>query len=97
MNAFEVSLPIIRNAGTIGDVVVQWRATVNSRPATGDVRPVSGEVIFAPGETLKTLKVEVLADDVPEIEEVIVFYGFLVGGHLYGLTLKSKLSLSFRL
>ncbi|KAI7812365.1 putative G-protein coupled receptor 98, partial [Triplophysa rosa] len=71
MNAFEVSLPIVRNAGTIGDVVVQWRATVNGRPATGDLRPASGEVRFAPGETVKTLKVEVLADDVPEIEEVI--------------------------
>lgn len=72
MNAFEVSLPIVRNAGTIGDVDVQWRATVNGRPATGDLRPLSGEVRFAPGETLKTLKVEVLADDVPEIEEVSV-------------------------
>ncbi|KAK9974393.1 hypothetical protein ABG768_022494 [Culter alburnus] len=71
VNAFEVSLPIIRNAGTMGEVVVQWRATVNGRPATGDLRPLSGEVKFDPGETLKTLKVEVLADDVPEIEEVI--------------------------
>ncbi|RXN21226.1 G- coupled receptor 98-like protein [Labeo rohita] len=71
VNAFEVSLPIVRNAGTIGDVDVQWRATVNGRPATGDLRPLSGEVRFAPGETLKTLKVEVLADDVPEIEEII--------------------------
>ncbi|XP_026067280.1 adhesion G-protein coupled receptor V1 [Carassius auratus] len=71
VNAFEVSLPIVRNAGTIGDVDVQWRATVNGRPATGDLRPLSGEVRFAPGETLKTLKVEVLADDEPEIEEVI--------------------------
>ncbi len=72
VNAFEVVLPIVRNAGTIGDVDVQWRATVNGRPATGDLRPLSGEVRFAPGETLKTLKVEVLADDVPEIEEVSV-------------------------
>ncbi|XP_051546873.1 adhesion G-protein coupled receptor V1 isoform X1 [Myxocyprinus asiaticus] len=71
MSAFEVSLPIVRNAGTTGDVAVQWGATVNGRPATGDLRPVSGEVRFAPGETLKTLKVEVLPDDVPEIEEII--------------------------
>jgi G-protein coupled receptor 98 len=41
---------------------------------------VSGEVIFAPGETIKTLKVEVLADDVPEIEEVrnAVFFFFII-------------------
>lgn len=78
MNAFEVSLPIVRNAGTMGNVVVQWRATVNGRPATGDLRPLSGEVRFDPGETLKTLKVEVLADDVPEIEEVsLVFFIFM--------------------
>ncbi|XP_030633613.1 adhesion G-protein coupled receptor V1 [Chanos chanos] len=69
--SFEVSLPIVRNAGTIGQVSVQWRATVNGRPATGDLRPLSGEVGFAPGETMKTLKVEVLADNIPEIEEII--------------------------
>lgn len=69
-NGFEVSLPIVRNAGTIGYVSVQWRATVNGRPAIADLRPQSGEITFAPGETTKTLRVEVLADDVPEIEEV---------------------------
>ncbi|XP_019908355.3 adhesion G-protein coupled receptor V1 isoform X2 [Esox lucius] len=66
-----VLLPIARNAGNIGTVAVQWRATVNGRAAAGDLRPVSGEVVFAPGETMKPLKVEVLADDVPEIEEII--------------------------
>ncbi|XP_058231364.1 adhesion G-protein coupled receptor V1 isoform X3 [Hemibagrus wyckioides] len=71
VNAFEVSLPIVRNAGTIGYVSVKWHATINGRPATGDLQPLSGEVSFAPGETIKTLKVEVLADDVPEIEEII--------------------------
>ncbi|XP_049326601.1 adhesion G-protein coupled receptor V1 isoform X2 [Astyanax mexicanus] len=71
VNAFEVSFPIVRNAGTIGYVAVQWQATVNGRPAIGDLRPTSGEVSFAPGETMKTLKVEVLADDVPEIDEII--------------------------
>lgn len=63
-------MPIVRNAGTIGTVVVQWQATVDGRLAVGDVRPTSGEVRFAPGETMKTLRVEVLADDVPEITEV---------------------------
>ncbi|GAA6109102.1 adhesion G-protein coupled receptor V1 isoform X1 [Tachysurus ichikawai] len=71
VNAMEVSLPIVRNAGTIGYVSVYWHATINGRPATGDLQPLSGEVSFAPGETIKTLKVEVLADDVPEIEEII--------------------------
>ncbi|KAM6965415.1 adhesion G-protein coupled receptor V1 [Aplochiton taeniatus] len=70
-NSIEVTLPIVRKAGTIGTVAVQWQATVSGQPAVGDIRPVSGVVTFAPGETLKTLRVEVLADDVPEITEVI--------------------------
>jgi len=69
-NYMEVKLPIVRNAGTIGTVVVQWQATVNGELAVGDIRPTSGEVTFAPGETMKLLWVEILADDVPEITEV---------------------------
>lgn len=69
-NATEISLPILRKSGTLGYVSVQWQATVYGKLAVGDIRPVSGEVRFLPRETLKTLKVEVLADDVPEIEEV---------------------------
>ncbi|XP_074526084.1 adhesion G-protein coupled receptor V1 [Halichoeres trimaculatus] len=67
----DVMLPIVRNAGTIGTVVVQWQATVNGKLAEGDIRPTMGEVRFAPGETMKTLRVEILADDVPEITEII--------------------------
>ncbi|KAK1892564.1 Adhesion G-protein coupled receptor V1, partial [Dissostichus eleginoides] len=70
-NSIEVTLPIVRNAGTIGTVVVQWQATVNGKLAVGDITPTSGEVTFAPGETMKMLRVEVLADDVPEITEII--------------------------
>ncbi|XP_028269622.1 adhesion G-protein coupled receptor V1 [Parambassis ranga] len=70
-NSIEVTLPIVRNAGTIGTVAVQWKATVNGQLAVGDIRPTSGEVRFAPGETMKTLRVEILADDVPEITEII--------------------------
>ncbi|KAM8865111.1 adhesion G-protein coupled receptor V1 isoform 2-T2 [Synchiropus picturatus] len=67
----EVSVPIVRNAGTIGTVAVQWQATVDGKLAVGDIRPSSGEVRFAPGETMKTLKLQLLADDVPEITETI--------------------------
>ncbi|KAF7200055.1 adhesion G-protein coupled receptor V1 isoform X2 [Nothobranchius furzeri] len=70
-NSVDVTLPIVRNAGTIGTVAVQWKATVNGKLAEGDIRPTSGEVKFAPGETRKILKVEILADDVPEITEII--------------------------
>ncbi|XP_037657723.1 adhesion G-protein coupled receptor V1 [Choloepus didactylus] len=70
-NSVKVNLPIIRNSGTLGNVTVQWVATINGQLATGDLRAVSGNVTFAPGETIQTLLLEVLADDVPEIEEVI--------------------------
>uniref|UniRef100_A0A3B4G959 Adhesion G-protein coupled receptor V1 n=1 Tax=Pundamilia nyererei TaxID=303518 RepID=A0A3B4G959_9CICH len=66
-----VTLPIVRNAGTIGTVTVKWQATVNGKLAVGDIRPTSGEVTFAPGDTMKTLSVEILADNVPEITETI--------------------------
>ncbi|XP_068617051.1 adhesion G-protein coupled receptor V1 [Brachionichthys hirsutus] len=68
---FELMLPIVRNAGTIGTVIVQWQATVSGLLAAGDIRPTSGEVTFAPGETIKTLRAEILPDDVPEITETI--------------------------
>ncbi|XP_077943744.1 adhesion G-protein coupled receptor V1 [Gasterosteus aculeatus] len=71
-NSMEVKLPIVRNAGTIGTVVVQWQATVNGKLAVGDIRPTSGEITFAPGETMKILQVEILADDVPETTEIIM-------------------------
>ncbi|XP_058583138.1 adhesion G-protein coupled receptor V1 isoform X4 [Neofelis nebulosa] len=70
-NSVKVNLPIIRNSGTLGNVTVQWVATINGQLATGDLQVVSGNVTFAPGETIQTLLLEVLADDVPEIEEVI--------------------------
>uniref|UniRef100_A0A3B4AIJ3 Adhesion G protein-coupled receptor V1 n=1 Tax=Periophthalmus magnuspinnatus TaxID=409849 RepID=A0A3B4AIJ3_9GOBI len=70
-NSTEVTLPIVRNAGITGTVVIQWQATVNGQVATGDIRPTSGVVSFAPGDTLKLLKVEVLPDDIPEIDEII--------------------------
>uniref|UniRef100_A0A3P8WCF8 Adhesion G-protein coupled receptor V1 n=1 Tax=Cynoglossus semilaevis TaxID=244447 RepID=A0A3P8WCF8_CYNSE len=70
-DSVEVTLPIVRNAGTIGTVVVKWQATVNGKLAVGDISPTSGDVTFNPGETMKKLKVRILADDVPEITEII--------------------------
>lgn len=66
----EISLPIVRKAGTMGQVTVQWQATVNSQGAENDLFPSSGEVSFAEGETMQILKAKVLSDDDPEITEV---------------------------
>uniref|UniRef100_A0A8C5P4D2 Adhesion G-protein coupled receptor V1 n=1 Tax=Jaculus jaculus TaxID=51337 RepID=A0A8C5P4D2_JACJA len=71
LNSVKVNLPVIRNSGTLGNVTVQWVATINGQLATGDLLVVSGNVTFAPGETIQTLLLEVLADDLPETEEVI--------------------------
>ncbi|XP_063820072.1 adhesion G-protein coupled receptor V1 [Pseudophryne corroboree] len=71
-NSIDVNLPIIRNAGTLGNVVVQWVATVNGQLATDDLRAASGNISFAPGETVRTLLLEIMADNVPEIDETFV-------------------------
>lgn len=65
-----ISLPIIRNAGTLGNVTVQWVATINGHPADADLQVALGNITFAPGEAIQMLLLEILADDVPEIEEV---------------------------
>ncbi|NWX90484.1 GPR98 protein, partial [Nothoprocta pentlandii] len=66
-----INLPIIRNAGTLGNVTVEWAATVNGQPADADLQVVSGNITFAPGETIQMLLLEILADDDPEIDEIV--------------------------
>ncbi|XP_053555694.1 LOW QUALITY PROTEIN: adhesion G-protein coupled receptor V1 [Bombina bombina] len=70
-NSVKINLPIIRNSGTLGKVVVQWVATVNGQLAIHDLKSHLGNVTFTPGETSHTLLIEILADDIPEIDEVI--------------------------
>ncbi|OXB72852.1 UNVERIFIED_CONTAM: hypothetical protein H355_000852 [Colinus virginianus] len=67
-----VHLPVIRNAGTLGNVTVHWTATIDGHLAHADLRFATGNVTFAPGETFQMLLLEVLADDVPEIEEIVL-------------------------
>ncbi|NWW69684.1 GPR98 protein, partial [Climacteris rufus] len=66
-----INLPIIRNAGTLGNVTVQWAAAINGRPADEDLRVAMGNITFAPGEAIQMLQLEILADDVPEVEEIV--------------------------
>ncbi|NXU35332.1 GPR98 protein, partial [Drymodes brunneopygia] len=66
-----INLPIIRNAGTLGSVTVQWAATINGYPADEDLQVAMGNITFAPGEAIQMLLLEILADDVPEVEEII--------------------------
>ncbi|NXU16592.1 GPR98 protein, partial [Pardalotus punctatus] len=66
-----INLPIIRNAGTLGNITVQWAATINGHPADDDLRVAAGNITFAPGEAIQILQLEILADDVPELEEIV--------------------------
>uniref|UniRef100_A0ABM5FTD0 Adhesion G-protein coupled receptor V1 isoform X1 n=1 Tax=Pogona vitticeps TaxID=103695 RepID=A0ABM5FTD0_9SAUR len=70
-NTVKVDLPVIRNAGTLGNVTVTWIATSDGQLADSDLQEFSGDIHFLPGETMKNLTLEIVADDVPEIEEVI--------------------------
>ncbi|XP_073534717.1 adhesion G-protein coupled receptor V1 isoform X1 [Phyllobates terribilis] len=71
-NTVPVNLPVIRNAGTLGNVVVQWVANINGKLATDDLRVASGNISFAAGQTIRTLLLEIMSDNIPEIEEVIL-------------------------
>ncbi|XP_071995626.1 adhesion G-protein coupled receptor V1 isoform X3 [Engystomops pustulosus] len=71
-NPAPINLPVIRNAGTLGNIVVQWAATINGKLATDDLRVASGNISFVAGQTVQTLSLEIMPDNVPEIEEVIV-------------------------
>ncbi|NWT12625.1 GPR98 protein, partial [Vireo altiloquus] len=66
-----INLPIIRNAGTLGNVTVHWAATINGHPADDDLQVAMGDITFAPGEAIQLLLLEILADDFPEVEEIV--------------------------
>ncbi|XP_032297180.1 adhesion G-protein coupled receptor V1 isoform X2 [Coturnix japonica] len=66
-----IDLPVIRNAGTLGNVTVHWIATIDGHLAHDDLKFATGNITFAPGETFQMLLLEILADDVPEIEEIV--------------------------
>ncbi|XP_048383057.2 adhesion G-protein coupled receptor V1 isoform X4 [Stegostoma tigrinum] len=67
----KINLPVIRHAGTLGNVTVQWTAMTNDQQVADDLQVALGEVTFAPGQTIQNLQLELRADDFPEIEETI--------------------------
>ncbi|KAJ6669788.1 hypothetical protein lerEdw1_000337 [Lerista edwardsae] len=70
-NTTRIDLPIVRNAGTLGNVTINWIATINGQLATTDLQVSLGNIHFFPGEAVKNLQLKILADDDPEIQEVI--------------------------
>ena len=65
-------LDVLREQGNYGEVVVTWNSTgnISDRHGDNDVYPASGEVVFMAGETRKTINLTIVADDVPEVNEV---------------------------
>ena len=69
-----VYLEVERQQGTYGEVSVAWNSTGNAtgRHGDSDVFPTFGEIVFAEGETRKTLNLTIFADDIPEVNEVAI-------------------------
>lgn len=65
-----VSLAVLRAGGSVGSVSLAWRATLGGVEASDDLLPSSGAVLFLPGDTERAIQIDVLADDVPELQEV---------------------------
>ena len=61
----QASFTVIRENGTIGEVVVTWRIA----NITTDFKAVNGSVLFKDGERRKSFIVETIVDTVPEKKE----------------------------
>ena len=65
-----VTLNVIRRFGVRGGSRVRWEARLDGVLASDDVDPVQGDLVFAQGETSKTINFNVQPDATPEILEV---------------------------
>ena len=67
-------LQVLREQGNYGEVIVGWNSTgntsANGRHGDNDVYPASGVIVFMEGEARKTINLTIVADDVPEVNEV---------------------------
>lgn len=64
-----VQLEIKRNGGHIGQSVVSWNLNANEG-VESDIQPTHGTETFPSGVTVATIELSVMADDIPEIDEV---------------------------
>ena len=66
-------LEVLRKQGNYGQVIVAWNCSGNTSVHGGhgdDVYPTSGEIVFMEGETRKTINLTIIADSIPEVNEV---------------------------
>nr|XP_021553254.1 G-protein coupled receptor 98 [Neomonachus schauinslandi] len=62
-----VTLNVERLKGTYGRITVVWEAD----RSISDIFPTSGVISFSEGQALSTITLTVLADDVPELSEIV--------------------------
>jgi hypothetical protein len=67
-----VELDVIREHGygTLGVVKFAWEVTLSRRLATKDVRHTQGSGLIPPGKNKTSIEIVILADNVPEVNEV---------------------------
>ena len=74
MRDWVLRLEVLRKQGNYGEVIVAWNssgnASANGRNGDYDVYPFSGEIVFMQGETRKTINLTIIADNIPEANEV---------------------------
>ena len=68
-NASSVTLTVSRTNGTYGEVSVDYASTDGTATASNDYQVVSGTLVFADGETSKTIDVTILDDGAYESDE----------------------------
>ena len=84
-NASSVTLTVTRVSGTYGEVSVDFASTDDTATASSDYQPVSGTLIFADGETSKTIEVPQLDDVLYEGDETFdVILSNVQGGAALG-------------
>ena len=69
--AERISFKVLRTYGLDGAVSVHWRIS-STVEIQGDVSPLSGHVGFLTNENEAMIHVDILPDDLPELNEVLV-------------------------
>lgn len=67
-----VKLYVIREYGTLGVARFEWVATLSGGLATNDVQQTQGSGLIPPGGNRTSFDIVILADNVPEINEVLI-------------------------
>ena len=68
-NAGTVSIPVVRTGGSAGTVAVDYTTVPGTATANVDYVTASGTLVFAPGETSKSIVVSILDDATDELNE----------------------------